>query len=160
MDQNNQYGQAMTKPLPYSCIKKMKTPSLSEFKRILSSFSHEDKIGHSFVLDIKFHYKNPKTMLFNEIYTPIFEKNKIVQARERSTIQLMRFLSRNDKKDIINNFKCTAKTHSTLHGKKFIPLYAEHIHFLVKSAGWLVTAIYQHFTFKQAKFKKDFVIIN
>ena len=34
------------------------------------------------IADIKFHDKNPKTMLFNEIYTPIFEKNKTVQAYE------------------------------------------------------------------------------
>ena len=34
MDENNQYGQAMTKPLPPGCIKKMKTPSLLEFNRI------------------------------------------------------------------------------------------------------------------------------
>ena len=26
MDENNQYGQAMTKPLPYSCIKKQEHP--------------------------------------------------------------------------------------------------------------------------------------
>ena len=64
---------------------------------------------------------------------------------------------RNDEKDI-NNFKCTSKTHSTLDDKKFIPLYSEHIHFIVKGAGCLVTAIHQHFTFEQAKFKKDFII--
>ena len=99
-------------------------------------------------------------MLFNEIYTSIFEKNKIVQAHERSTIQLMNVLSRNDEKDIINHFKCTAKTYSTLDDKKFIPFYAEHIHFLVKRSRWLVTATYQHFTFEQTKFKKNFVILN
>ena len=27
-------------------------------------------------------------------------------------------------------------------------------------AGWLVTKIYQHFTFEQSKFKKDFVVMN
>ena len=43
--------------------------------------------------------------------------------------------------------------------KKFIPLYAEHIHFLVTRAGWLVTNIYQHFTFEQAKFLKKFVVM-
>ena len=129
MDENNQYGQAMRKPLPHGCIKKMKTPSLLELNRILCSISHEDKIGHLFVVDIKFHDKNPKTMLFNKIYTPTFGKNKIVQAYERWTIQLMSVLSRNDEKDIINNFNCTAKTHSTLDDKKFIPLYAGHIHF-------------------------------
>ena len=27
-------------------------------------------------------------------------------------------------------------------------------------AGWLVTSIYEHFTFEQSTFKKDFVIMN
>ena len=44
--------------------------------------------------------------------------------------------------------------------KKFIPLYAEHLHFLVARAVWLVTKIYQHFTYEQSKFKKDFVVMN
>ena len=34
MDENNQYGQAMTKPLPYGCIKKQEhIPSISEFNK-------------------------------------------------------------------------------------------------------------------------------
>lgn len=101
--------------------------------------------------------KTPK-LLFNEIFTPNFEKNKFAQTHERLTIQLMSVL-RNDEKDI-NNFKCTSKTHSTLDDKKFIPLYLEHIHFIVTGAGCLVTAIHQHFTLEHAKFKKDFIIMN
>lgn len=96
-------------------------------------------------------------------YTPpIFEKNKTVHAHERSTVQLMRVLNRNEQKDIINSFKCTAKTHFTLDEKKFTPLYAEHQHFFIKWAGWLVTltSIYKHYTFEQANFKEDFVIMN
>ena len=54
----------------------MKTPILLEFNRILDSISHEDTIGHLFIVDIKFHNKNPKVMLFNEIYPPIFEKKQ------------------------------------------------------------------------------------
>ena len=161
MDENNQYGNAMTKPLPYGCIKKSKkVPSLREFNIILSNLSHENKIGHLFTLDIKFHDKNPKTTLFNEIYTPIFEKQKVVKAHERSVLQLMSALSRNKDKDIINDFKSNTKTHSTVDEKKFISLYAEHIHFLVTRTGWLVTKIYQHYTFEQCKFQKDFVIMN
>ena len=76
MGKNNQYGQAMTKPLPHGCIKKMKTSSFLEFKRILGSVSHEDNIGHLFVVDIKFHNRILKTMLFNEIYAPISRKTK------------------------------------------------------------------------------------
>ena len=75
MDENSQYGQAMTKPLPYGCIKKQEQPSsLLVFNKILDRISHEDKIGHLFIVDIKFHNKNPKTLLFNEIYPPVFEK--------------------------------------------------------------------------------------
>ena len=44
--------------------------------------------------------------------------------------------------------------------KNLIPLYAEHIHILVKRVGWLVTKIYQHFTFEQSKFKQDFFVMN
>ena len=79
IDKNNQYRQAMTKPLCYSCIKKKKekkkTPTLLEFNRILDSISHEDTIGHLFIIDKNFHNKNLKAMLFNKIYPPIFEKN-------------------------------------------------------------------------------------
>ena len=77
MDKNNQYGHALTKPLAYGCIKKQEhPPSLLEFSKILDKISHDDKIGHLFIANIKFHDKNPKTMLFNERYPPIFEKNK------------------------------------------------------------------------------------
>ena len=77
MDENNQYGHAMTKPLPYGCIKKQEhPPSLTEFNRILDKIFHNDNIGHLFIADIKFNDMNPKTLLFNEIYSPIFEKNK------------------------------------------------------------------------------------
>ena len=41
MDKNNQYGQAMTKPLPYGCIKKKKHPSsLLEFNKIYYTKFH------------------------------------------------------------------------------------------------------------------------
>ena len=58
---------------------------------------------------------------------------------ESSTLQLMCILPRNEEKD---------KIHSTLGEKKFISLYAEHLHFLIKRAGWLVTSIYEHYTFE------------
>ena len=56
MDENNQYGMGMTKPLPYGCIKKQdKVPTLIEFNMILDSLSHNDNIGHLFNVDLKFH---------------------------------------------------------------------------------------------------------
>ena len=68
IDENNQYGQAMTKPLLCGSIKKREhPPSLFEFNKTLDKISHDDKIGYLFIVNIKFHNKNPKTLLFNEI---------------------------------------------------------------------------------------------
>ena len=50
MDEDNQYGMAMTRPLPYGCIKrKKKVLSIEELTVTL-----EDKIGHIFTTDIDF----------------------------------------------------------------------------------------------------------
>ena len=72
---------------------------------MILNISHTDKIGHLFVVDIKFHLKNEKTLLFNEIYTPVFEKSKLIKAYERSVLQLLSVLSRKEEKDIINKSK-------------------------------------------------------
>ena len=75
MYENNQYAEAMAKPLPHGCIKKQENvPSILEFNKILDRVSHEDNIGHLFIVDIKFYNINKKTLLSNEIYPPIFEK--------------------------------------------------------------------------------------
>ena len=77
MDENNQHDMAMTKPLPYGCIKKRdQSPTLAEFNKIINEVSHADSVGHLFIVDIKFNDINPKTLLFNELYPPIFEKIK------------------------------------------------------------------------------------
>ena len=44
--------------------------------------------------------------------------------------------------------------------KIFIPLYTEHLHFLIKRAGLIVTKIYAHYTFEQSQFMRDYVIMN
>ena len=72
----------------------------------------------------------------------------------------MSVLNRIVERDIINSFKCSHKTHSTLADKAFIVLYAKHLHFLIKRAEWLVTKIYEHYTFEQATFMQDFVLMN
>ena len=68
MDENNQFDMAMTKPLPYSCIKKQdQLLSLMEFTKIINEISYEGTVGHLFIVDIKFNDINSKTLLFNEI---------------------------------------------------------------------------------------------
>ena len=79
MDENNQYRNAMTKPLPIGSIKNfLKIPSVREFDLIIQRILDEDKIGPLFVVDIKFDIKNAdgKQLLFNEIYSPILDKKK------------------------------------------------------------------------------------
>ena len=90
MDVGNQYGMAMTKPLLYGCIKrKERILSFEELDQLLKSITLEDKIGHIFTVDIEFSDINPKTLLFNEIYPPIFEKNKKIPLHLRSCSQIM-----------------------------------------------------------------------
>ena len=92
------------------------------------------KSGISSLLISVFHNKNPKSLLFIEIYQPVFEKNKKMESFERSTLQLMSILVRDEGKDMINSFAYSSKTHSTLGKKKLIPFYTEHLYFLIKRA--------------------------
>ena len=53
MDENNQYGLAMTKPLPYGCIKLKKSlPTLEELKELLANVTLDNKIGNLFIVHI------------------------------------------------------------------------------------------------------------
>ena len=91
---------------------------------------------------------------------PIFEKNKKMEPYVQSTLQLMNIVVRDEEKDKIISFPYTSKTHFTLKEKKIIPLYAEDLHFLITRAGWLVTHIYERYTYEQSKFKTDFIVTN
>ena len=57
-DENNQYGHAMTKPLPTSCIKDDSDISWETFNLLLEKENFEDRIGHLFVVDIVFDSEN------------------------------------------------------------------------------------------------------
>ena len=90
MDENHQYGQAVNKRLPYGCIKRRDNiPTLTELAELLKSVTLKDPIGHIFTIDIEFSYINAKALLFDEIYSPIFEKNKKIPPHERLTVQIM-----------------------------------------------------------------------
>ena len=111
IDENNQYGQAMTKSLQYGCIYKQEhPPSLTEVNRILDKISHDNNIGHLFIADIKFHDINCKTLFFNEIYPPTFEKYKKMEPFEQLILELI-ITVRNEGKDKVNSFLQTLKTH-------------------------------------------------
>ena len=44
--------------------------------------------------------------------------------------------------------------------RKFILLYLEDLKFLITRYSWRVTKFYSHYTFEQACFKREFVLMN
>ena len=126
IDENNQYGMAMTRPLPYSCIKRKPTvPSFEELEQLLKSVTLEDKTGYIFTVDIEFSDINPKTVLFNEIFPPVFEKNKKIPPHLWSCSQIMSRAQKKDDKGEITSLLFNSKMHATLNMKIFVNLYAE-----------------------------------
>ena len=76
LDENNQYGHGMTKPLPTGCIKDNDDISWETFSFLLEKVSFEDAIGHFYIVDIEFDTKNAteREFAYNGIYPPIIEK--------------------------------------------------------------------------------------
>ena len=97
--------------------------------------------------------------MYNEIIPPIIEKQKILEANERSVYQQLDLFSKTNK-DKPKSYHCTAKSHAALFPKKFIPLYLEDVKFLITRCCWKVTKIYSHYTFEQSRFKREFVLMN
>ena len=97
--------------------------------------------------------------MYSEILPPIIEKHKILEANKRSVCQLLDlFCKTTDNKP--KSYRCTAKSHATLFPKKIIPLYLEDLKFLITRCCWRVAKIYSLYTFKQARFKREFVLMN
>ena len=57
-------------------------------------------------------------------------------------------------------YRATLNAHATMLKKRFIPMYLEHLAFVIKKAGWKVTKIHAHLTFEQKRFKKKFILMN
>ena len=159
-DENNQHGFAMTKPMPVGSIKEKKA-DYREFNLHFEKVSLDDPIGHIFVVDVEFDYKNAtKTqIMYNEIMPPFIEKDTKIPAEKKSVYQLLELYSE-DKNGNPNKYKISAKAHANLFPKRYIPLYLEEIKFAVLRCGWKVTKLYQHFYFDQERCKKNFILMN
>ena len=122
--------------------------------------SFEDKIGHSYIVDIIFDAKKAtkRQFTYNEIYPPIIEKQKTIDPCERSVFQLFEQFVMGDMGP--KSYRSTVKAHATLFKKTFIPLYLEDFVFCIKRAGWVVTKIHSHLTFEQSRFKRNFILMN
>ena len=76
LDENNQYGFAMTKPMPTGRIKFDPDISRKTFNHLLGTVDLDEKIGHLYIVDICLDYENAtqKQRAYNEISPPIIEK--------------------------------------------------------------------------------------
>ena len=135
----------MTKPLPTGRIKENLDVNWRTFNPLLEKVSLNDQIGHIYVVDIKFDHKNAteNQIVYNEIYLPIVEKQKIIDPCERSVYQLIKQYSGTEKSSR-RTCKATKKAHATLLKKKNSSYVFSTKYMLLK---YSVTKIYSHFTF-------------
>ena len=83
----------------------------------METVSFEDKIGHLHIVDIEFDVKNAtkKEFAYNEIYPPIIEKQKVINACERSVFQLLEQFVQGEKGP--KAYRTIAKAHANLFKK-------------------------------------------
>ena len=114
LDENNQYGNGMTKPLLIGCIKDDNDISWKTFNFLLEKISFKNNIGHLYIVDIEFHYKNAteKQFAYNEIYPPIIEKQKIIDPCERSVFRLLEQFAKGEHGP--RAYRATVKAHANL----------------------------------------------
>ena len=81
-DESNQYGFAMTKPMPTGCIKKHPALTWCKFNFFLEKVDLDDQIGHLFLVDIESDKANvtKREYMYNEIMPSIIEKQKILET--------------------------------------------------------------------------------
>ena len=119
LDENNQYGDGMTKPLPTGCIKDNDDISWETFNFLLENVSSEDATGHLYIVDIEFDTKNvtETEFAYNEIYPPIIEKQRTIDPFERSVFQTLEQFVRSEHAP--KAYRSTAKAHANVLKKPF-----------------------------------------
>ena len=69
-------------------------------------------------------------VVYNGIYPPIIEKQKVIDPCERSVYHLLEQYSANEKGNP-RTYKATEKAHATTFKKKFQPMYLENFFLLL-----------------------------
>ena len=126
----------MTKPLPTGCIKDSDDISWKTFNFLLESVSFEDTIGHLYIVDIEFDFKNATERDFahNDIYPPIIERQRIIDPCEISVFQLLEQFIRGEN-NATKAYRSAAKANPNLFEKHFLSMYLEDLVFCIKRAG-------------------------
>ena len=105
--------------MPTGCIKENSDVSWRTFNLLLKKVSLDDQIGHLYVVGIEFdHTKATENqIIYNEIYPPIIEKQKIIETCERSVYHLIEQYAASEKGNP-RTYRTTKKAHATLFKKK------------------------------------------
>ena len=85
LDENNQYGFAMAKPLPIGVFKKEPHIDMDILHEAIKNFNPNAKIGEIFVVDIEFSaYNDPREKMYHEVFPCIFKPKSKVSVDRRS----------------------------------------------------------------------------
>lgn len=69
LDENNQYGFAMTKPLLIGIFKEKIYVTLEILNDVVRNYNPNDKVGHIFIVDIDFcENDDPRKKMYNEVF--------------------------------------------------------------------------------------------
>ena len=110
-------------------------PNPEKFNMLAEKVDLDALIGHLFVFDIDFNFEKAaaKTLMYNEIYTLISKKQKMIDPTEKSIFQLSETLQMADEN--ILPFQVTRKCHVIMLHEELIPLYHEYLSFLINRTG-------------------------
>ena len=88
---------------------------MQTFHFLLESVSCQDTIGHLYIVDFEFDFKNATEREFacNEIYPPVIKKQRIIDPCERSVLQLLGQFVRGEK-NVPKVYRSTAKANANL----------------------------------------------
>ena len=139
-DENNQYGFAMTKKLPYGCVRKQivakdERVATEELNNILNRYKSYDVVGHLFCVDLSPPASDHEVQLC-EGYLPLFLKEKL-DPRFLSTYQ---HKSKKEKSAVtvrdknVEQYKViasTEKTHVLLKKRGQVYVFVKNLLYLV-----------------------------
>ena len=100
---------------PTGCIKQNFDISRRAFNLLLQNVSLHDQIVHLYAVDAQFDNAKAieKQIVYNEIYPPFIEKQKIINRCQRSVFQLPEQYSAKEKGNP-KSYRATKKAHTTL----------------------------------------------
>lgn len=93
------------------------------------------------------------------IFPAVIQNQKSIETNEQLISQLSELYEKIDSSNP-RAYHCTKKPHAVMLRKRFTVLYLEDLKFLIKRCAWGITNIYSHYTFEQARFKRNFALMN